>query len=332
MNKELSNNAENTLSQIAKTIAFDLPNLKDLNEEQIKKIAEMVVIERYKTELNNKVELSKYNFSAMKETFLSTYKSENTKAAYNSALTQFEKFCKESGFENPLSVAAANIDDFILSQVKENKSNSTVRRNVRALSSFFSFCERRSNGFIKNRVKGTKATPKEKAMNKNKFYSFGVDKNGLERVYNDFQRIIDSVENKELKTIIYISIKSGLRVGAFENLTIHGNKYKTLSKGKEITGVFKDDVLKVIDENGINHKTPFQRYTDTRLKNLFKYHTNKLFKTGVISSNYSFHDLRHYFSLKSYLEHKDIYRLSKELNHSSISITEKYLKGLKVIA
>jgi site-specific recombinase XerD len=331
MNKTLSSTNKELL-QVAKTIAFDVPTLKDLTSEQLKKVAELVIMERYKNELNKEVELSKFDFCEMKDLFISTFGSENTKAAYKVALSQFETFCNGCGVSNLLAVSAAVIDDFIYSQVKENKSNSTVRRNVRALSSFFTFCERRSNGIIKNVVKGTKATPKEKTTNKNKFYSYGVDLNGLNRVKSDFDKIINNIENKELKAIIYISIKSGLRVGAFAGLSIHGNKYKTFSKGKEITGLFDDQTISYIDGLGIKHNKPFERYTDTRLKNLFKYHTNKLFKQGVISANYSFHDMRHYFSLNNYLTHKDIYRLSKELNHSSIAITEKYLKGLKVAA
>lgn len=325
-------NNEKLLSKIAKSIAFDIPELKDLSNDQIEQVAKMVILERYKNELNRQVDFSKYDFQKLKEKFVSGFGSKNTKSAYENDLKTFEKYCYENGFENPLTLNASSIDDYIYSLINENKSNSTVRRNVRSLSSFFSFCERQTSGIVKNYVKGSRAIPKEKTTNKNKFYTFGIDKNALNRVLNDFKTIIENVENKELKAIIYISLKTGLRVGAFENLTIHGNKYKTISKGKEIIGQFPDEIVSYIDSLGIKHNKPFEHFTDTRLKNLFKYHTNKLFKTGAISSNYSFHDLRHYFSLKDYLEHKDIYRLSKELNHSSIAITEKYLKGLKVIA
>ena len=45
---------------------------------------------------------------------------------------------------------------------------------------------------------------------------------------------------------------------------------------------------------------------------------------------YSAHDFRHYFAVSEYLKDKDIYKLSKLLDHSNISVTEGYLKGLKI--
>lgn len=332
MRNAVQSRPEIELAEIARSVAFDVPKLNELSQEQIRLVAEMVIVERYKRDLDKEVEMSKYDFQTMKSLFLSMYESENTKSAYGFSLKQFGDWCAASGL-NPLAASAANIDDFVYGQVKSGKSSATVRRNVRALSSFFSFCERRSNGAMKNVVRGTRAAPKDRAAKKNKFYSFGgVDKNTLDKVGNDFQTIIDSVDNRELKAIIYIAINCGLRVGAFSGLSIHGNRYRTVSKGKEITGHIADDVVGFLDTCGISHKLPFARYTDARLKNLFKYHTNKLRRQGVISYNYSFHDLRHYFALRGYSEHKDLYRLSKELNHTSIAITEKYLKGLKVVS
>ncbi len=75
----------------------------------------------------------------------------------------------------------------------------------------------------------------------------------------------------------------------------------------------------------------FAGWTDTKLKNLFKYHTNNLYKNGCIHYAYSCHDLRHFFAITEYKKDCDIYRVSKLLGHSSIAITEKYLKGMNVL-
>lgn len=326
-------NTSKELENIENEIAFNIPELKDLTADQLKKIAELVVLEKYKDEMKKDVELKQYDYNSMKQLFLDNItNSENTKEAYIYCLADFESYIETLPNKNPLAINAQIADDYIYNLLKQNKANTTVRRSVACLSSFFSFAERRSNGIIKNVFKGTKARPKAITKNENKFYSFGVDNGTIENLTNDFQQIINNIDNTELKAIISIGLNCGLRVGAFSGLSIHSGKYKTVSKGSEISGIIPADCLKYIDSLGIKHNKPFERYTDKRLKNLFKYHTNKLYKSGVISNNYSFHDIRHYFAIKDYLEHKDIYSLSKKLHHSSIAITEQYLKGLKVIA
>jgi integrase/recombinase XerD len=56
----------------------------------------------------------------------------------------------------------------------------------------------------------------------------------------------------------------------------------------------------------------------------------RLQKEGKINAAYSAHDFRHYFAVSEYQKDKDIYKLSKLLDHTNISITETYLKSLKI--
>ena len=56
----------------------------------------------------------------------------------------------------------------------------------------------------------------------------------------------------------------------------------------------------------------------------------KLRNQGKISAAYSAHDLRHYFTVSEDMKDKGIYKLSKLLDHTNISITENYLKWLKI--
>ena len=62
-----------------------------------------------------------------------------------------------------------------------------------------------------------------------------------------------------------------------------------------------------------------------------KNHTNaisKIFKQAVRDigrPELKFHNLRDTFALMRYLETRDIYQVSKELGHSSVKVTEKYL-------
>ena len=55
---------------------------------------------------------------------------------------------------------------------------------------------------------------------------------------------------------------------------------------------------------------------------------SKIFKQAVRDigrPELKFHNLRDTFALMRYLETRDIYQVSKELGHSSVKVTEKYL-------
>lgn len=320
--------------EVVENKILNTPELKDLSSEQLGKIAQLVIIQRYTNQMNKEVDLKKYNYEELKETFLSSGRSnsKNTSNAYRNALKHFENYLEERNIENPLSIDCAIADDFIYSLRNANKSASTIRQFTGAVSSFFSFVERRSNGTIKNAFRGTKARPQEKTNKSNKFYNISVNENTLKDLEKDFDIIIDNIENKELKTILLIMKETGLRVGAFtSSFQIRGSRFITETKGKEFSGSLSSDCLKAIRNSGLKHTNTFENWNDTQLKNLIKYHTKRLYEKGLISFAYSAHDLRHYYAIKKYTETKDIHLVSKLLGHSSIAITERYLKGLNVI-
>jgi len=109
-------------------------------------------------------------------------------------------------------------------------------------------------------------------------------------------------------------------------MKIWGNKYQSVSKGKMIFGELPVEVITEIKGN----RTPFENMTTNSLKLRIYRQTMKLFKEGKIRSPYSCHDFRHFFAVTEYLKDKDIYRVSKLLDHCNISITENYLRSLKI--
>ena len=324
---------KNELEAVENNI-LNTPELKDLSSEQLEKIAELVIIQRYTNQMNKEVDLMQYNYNELKETFLSSgrFNSDNTRNAYRNALRHFENYLEERSIQNPLAIDCALADDFIYTLRNENKSASTVRQFTGAVSSFFSFVERRSNGTIKNIFRGTKARPASKTNKTNKFYNIAVNENTLKDLEKDFDVIMSNINNKELKTILLIMKETGLRVGAFSaSFQIRGSRFITETKGKEFAGNLPENCLKAIRNAGLKHSNTFENWNDKQLKNLIKYHTKRLFNKGLISYSYSAHDLRHYYAIKKYNETKDIHLVSKLLGHSSIAITENYLKGLNVI-
>ena len=50
-----------------------------------------------------------------------------------------------------------------------------------------------------------------------------------------------------------------------------------------------------------------------------------------MAAHYSVHDLRHFFAVKLYQEHGDIYQVELRLGHASIQVTETYLRSLGLV-
>lgn len=135
----------------------------------------------------------------------------------------------------------------------------------------------------------------------------------------------------QLKAMIAAMAYRGLRCGSFYEMTLHGNKFFTRSKEKQISGFLPESCMKLIEAAGVKKNAPFSEWNTERVSSTFQYHIAKLYAAGKISYKYSCHDMRHFFALAHYTENKDLYSLSKLLNHSSIAVTEIYLRGLKVI-
>jgi integrase len=128
----------------------------------------------------------------------------------------------------------------------------------------------------------------------------------------------------------------GLRAGALPTLTRSAGRYYGTSKGKKLTEgategvILPQEALDAIEKAGLDIKKPFAPYKTDALEKRVTYRTGKLFREGKIKAAYSCHDFRHFFAVREYQKDKDIFRVSKLLNHADVSITQKYLRGLKV--
>jgi len=234
--------------------------------------------------------------------------SESTQYSYFRSLKLLEKYTKKNGI-NILQVSPGQIDDFIYGL---DGSSNTKNLIISGISSFYSYMERRYS-VIKNPVRGTRSRPKKKPVRE-------IEVPDETEVFT----ILNNVPELE-KIVVSIMCFRGLRIGSLKNMKIWGNKYKSVSKGKMIYGEFPIEVI-----TNINNKINFENMTTNSLKLRIYRHTTKLYKEGKIRSPYSCHDFRHYFSVQEYMKDRDIYRLSKLLDHSNISITEGYLRSLKV--
>lgn len=320
LDKPLKTNQD--LNDFLKSVSENLPDLKDLPMEAMQTIIKMALFDRYKDEARQRIELNKIDYIRERDNFIATASktsSRHTQIAYKNAMIKLELFCNTIGIR-PLELTPAQADDFI-NNLRQLYSPATVRQIVAGCSTFYSYIERRYNCTGKltflNSFRGTRQRPAQRPSNAR---TFQVPTEA------EVNTIIDNLP-KPMATIAYISAHKGLRAGAYENLKIWGTRFSTISKGKEYKGEFTQDILDKINElpkDAIKKDANF-------IHSNFIYHTKKLYKQGKISAVFSIHDLRHFFAINEYKRDKDIYKLQKELNHASISITERYLKGLNLI-
>ena len=313
-NIQLTNNK--AVENMAMEIALNSPKLNELSREQLEQIAKIVITQNLTNELNLKSKLSGINYKMEKDIFLlqvSKSGSESTQYLYYRSLKLLEKYTNKNGI-NILQLTPGQADDFIYGLTGSPNSKNLI---ISGISSFYSYMERR-HSVIKNPIRGTKSRPEKKPVNEIEIPS-------------DIElfTILESLPELE-KLAVLIMAHRGLRIGALKNLKIWGNKYQSVSKGKMIYGEFPIEVITNIKGADFNNKTPFEKYSTNAMKLRIYRQTLKLYKEGKIRAAYSAHDFRHYFAVTEYMNDKDIYRVSKLLNHTNISITEGYLRSLRI--
>ncbi|MDR0977822.1 MAG: hypothetical protein LBL71_02150 [Endomicrobium sp.] len=153
--------------------------------------------------------------------------------------------------------------------------------------------------------------------------------------------------SKEVETIINkldiyessaasIMAYRGLRAGALPALEKKGGRYYGSSKGKAleengIKGIeLPEQCKELMKEANLDEKYPYKGIKSNTLEHRIRGGIKKLYKAGEVSYIYSCHDFRHYYAKEEYERTKDIYRVSKLLSHTSVTITEGYLRSLKV--
>jgi site-specific recombinase XerC len=185
-------------------IANESPELKDLNLEQLEQIAKIVITQRLTDEMDTKAKVANINFNVERDIFImstSQTGSRHTKWSYRNAIDLLEKHCKKNDM-NIFLMTYAQADDFMNSL---EGSPNTKRLTIAALSSFYSFLERRYS-CIKNPIRGTKARPASKTVKELEI---------PDEV--EVMTILNSIPEIE-RMAVYIMAYRGLRVGALNGL------------------------------------------------------------------------------------------------------------------
>ena len=299
------------------------------NPDYVKRLLQENIIDELKADIAQKKAVMRYDFQQEAADFLNHcgLRSKHTAKAYRYALADFSKWTESKGIETPLAITPELADAYIYDLQTQGKAAATIRQHIGGLSAFFNGMERKSNFAIKNCFRGTRALPKKKAV---KRIENEIPTENLRLFRKDIMTIIKNEPCKELQTMIYIMAFRGLRAGSFQKMNVHGKKFFTESKGKEISGELPEICIEAIEKAGLKKTAPFADWNTAKVSAMFQYHIGKLYAAGKIAYKYSAHDLRHFYALTEYTKNKDIYALKNLLNHSSIAVTEIYLQGLGV--
>jgi site-specific recombinase XerD len=308
-------------------IAKGAPTLASLNQEQLEVLAKMVMTQNLTKELSQKADIAKIDYAKKRETFLNDTKSAHTRRAYEAALCRLETWAEKQG-KPILTMNAEDGDDFIRALKAEGRADASNRRDIAAVSAFFSFLER-YHASIRNPIRGTRIRPKNTARRPIVIPDT-----------QDMETITAALPPYE-KAVIAVLAGRGLRAGALPTLERKKDgKYTGQSKGTSLNGkegiALPQEAIAAIENAGLSVKKPFacnrdgEPMTANAIERRINHQIGKLYKNGKgqIKAAYSCHDFRHFFAITEYQKDRDIYRVSKLLNHAGIQITQTYLKSL----
>lgn len=152
---------------------------------------------------------------------------------------------------------------------------------------------------------------------------------------NEFSLLMASVNDDDLKDLIYFAVNTGLRqmelltlkwnqvdlTGKF--VILDNNEYKTKS-GKVRTIPLNQKALEILERRISNAGLVFS-YQGNPIKQQFISHKfKKLVKKVGLNSKLNFHSLRHTFATWLLQRGASIYEVSKLLGHADIKTTEIY--------
>ena len=282
--------------------------IKNLEPEQIKKLFEKAAERKAVDEILSEAKISSIDINKEIEDFLKVKVSKNTRVTYRMVLDKWLNYCN-ANLLDPRKITPKDADLYASFCRDKYKMSATANNNVNAVSSFYKFLQRHysiSSPFV--RVIRAKGMVKKKTI----------------PTIEEIEIIKLHIPAHYWKAIDAMYLR-GFRVGALKELHINSDRtFSTSSKGSEWTGKIPE-CLKL---------TSFYPFKDLRpgsLQQAISRACKFLKKLNKINHVYSVHDFRHFYACREYEKDKDIYRVMELLNHTNITTTQKYLKGLNAI-
>ena len=312
---------QRNIEELARRLKVGMPSLSDLTRESLEEIAKTVIFQRLVRDLDFEVAVAGIDCEKETALFLENAGksgSEATLKTYTSELEKLARYCNQIKIRL-IEFTPQHADNYIFHLINKGYSSASIALSVSVASCFCTFIERRHSDGVtvrfRNPFRGSRVKPKVKPT-----------RPLLIPTEAEVQYLLKKLPPKQAAMVALMS-SLGLRSGAFDTLVIEGNEFSCVTKGKAMTGTIPDALL-VFLKRRVKRKKLFVGMPLSALKRSLNSHIEKLFKEGRLKACYSSHDFRHYFAIQEYRKDKDIWRVSRLLNHTSLTATEKYLKGL----
>ena len=306
---------------LARYLRASMPSLSDLDGEGLKEVAKSVVFQRLARELDFEIAASGIDVESEAALFLEGMGKRGSKLTQKTYAWELQKlvgYCRETK-TRLIEFTPRNADGYILHLIDKGYSPASVALAVSVASSFSCFIERRhSDGVLvrfSNPFRGTKVKPK--VIPRRRL---------LIPAEEEVWHMMEKFPPKQASMVALMS-GLGLRCGSLSTLVIKGTGFNCVTKGKEMSGIIDDDLLAFLKRR-VKLSKPFAGMSVPSMKRSINYYVGKMYKKGSLRASYSCHDFRHYFAVREYRKDKDIWRVSRLLNHACLASTEMYLRGL----
>lgn len=258
-----------------------------------------------------------------------------------------------------MKITNKSIEMFKNYLISEEKSESTVEKYIRDITTFMYWCKGKCNS--KNKVIEYKKKLMEEyapaSVNSvissingfflyNKCYEFKIkalkiqkqifQKEEKELTKNEYERLLKAAKNQKNKRLYYLMqtiCSTGIRVSELRFITVEAlnkgqaminlkGKMRIVILPKQLCVMLKEYVREIKIESGIIFKTKSGKPIDR--SNIWA-DMKKLCEVAEVSKEKVFpHNLRHLFARTYYTIEKDIVRLADILGHTSVNTTRIY--------
>lgn len=274
-------------------------------------------IERERSQVVTPIRLKEFAFNFLR--YSEPYFTDKTMKVYK---TTFKYALNH--FENVLlsDITTQEIEDYLHNRIKET-SIYAARKDLSNLSAAFNRAVR-DKYLLSNPCKGIKRFKLPERVPT--FYSKA-----------DFKRLIDVIEDQDMKDLVIVAVSTGLRQMELINLEWSQINFKeqllTLDNRNSITKTKKVRTIPLIDVAFKIIQKRYEKSEQVRIFTLFNepidqhwLSTNykKFVYKSKVNPNLNFHSLRHTFASWLVQAGVSIYVVSKLLGHSDIKTTEIY--------
>jgi integrase len=323
-------------------LAAAMPELDALSPDQVDTVMRAVVFGELTAAARRRIVAARIDWDNETGTFIATKTSPHTQAAYARALAILKKWLDLKNLRfTELSSRVA--DEFIQDLRAARRDNGqamdadSIRLVIAVCSTFYTFLERRFDD-IRSPFRGTRARP--------------IATLPVAEIPSEKETLaIIGAADPITRAALLIVTETGLRIGGLPGLVIRKDgSWWTMTKGKRFYGLemFTSSTLKAIRAASLDPHHPFlpatfphtlaqrrakgpltENQVIQRLKQRIHRTEKELLGNGKIAAVYSWQDYRHAYAARN--AQRGITWLAAHLGHSSIAITERYLRNVLAI-